>query len=116
LKTYDDGIAKIYQTKNTAKPGEMPAGELEYKTKFCFSFYELGIARFYHAMQNGQNISAVIETYFEKNIFVNDIAVFEDGSQFHIRMVQPVVNEEGLRVMRISLERTEHSFEIPKDN
>ena len=90
----------------------MPKLKLKFKTKFCFSYYEIGVTRFYYAMKNGQNISAVLESYFDKNIVVNDVVVLEDGSQFIVRMVQPTINENGLRIMRISLERIEQNYEF----
>lgn len=112
MTTYDDGIVKVYSTKNMAVVGEMPVIKIGYKTKFCFSYSEIGISRFYYAMKNGQNISAVLETYFDKTVLVNDIAVLEDKSQYIIRMVQPSINENGLRIMRLSLERTEQNYEF----
>ena len=112
MRTYDDGIIKVYSTKNVATAGEMPVIKIAFKARFCFSYHEIGISRFYHAMKNGQNISAVVETYFDKNIFVNDVAVLEDESQYIIRMVQPSVNENGIRIMRISLERIEQKYEF----
>lgn len=116
MTTYDDGIAIVYSTQNTSLPGEMPKLKLKFKTRFCFSYYEIGVTRFYYAMKNGQNISAVLETYFDKNVTVNDIIVLEDGSQSIIRMVQPSVNENGLRIMRISLERIEQKYEFSEIN
>ncbi|GFI71515.1 hypothetical protein IMSAG250_00720 [Clostridiales bacterium] len=110
--TYDDGIAKVYSTQNIALPGEMPESKLVFKTRFCFSYYELGITRFYYAMKNGQNISAVIESYFDTSVAVNDVVVLEDGAQYIVRMVQPTINENGLRIMRISLERIEQNYEF----
>ncbi len=111
MTTYDDGILKIYKVTNSAAPGETPVAALAFKTEFCFSYSEIGISKFFYAQQAGQTISAVCETYFDDTVRVNDVAEFEDGSQALVRMIQPTTNEDGIKIMKLSLERIEHSYD-----
>lgn len=108
--TFDDGILTIYREENMAKPGERPVPGLVEKEKFYFSFDTLGINRYYTAMQNQQQIEAVVNIPGWSDIVSTDICVLESGQQYKIGMLQPMTDENGQRITKISLERISEDY------
>lgn len=109
--TFDDGVIKIYSIDNIAKPGEIPAEGLVFYRSFCFSYLSLGVTRYYEALKANQNIESVICVYYDQALNTNQIAVMEDGAQYKIRMIQQDRDENGIRIMKISLERSGEQYE-----
>lgn len=103
--TFDDGILSICRTVDTAKPGMKPEIRLERKEQYYFGFDNIGIARYYTAMQANQQISAVVNIPDWGDISTLDICVLEDGRQYKVAMCQPTTDENGLRITKLSLER-----------
>lgn len=103
--TFDDGILKIYRTENIAKPGDMPKDELVLKSEHYFGFDVLGYNRYYTALRAHQNISAVVNIPDYHDISSLDVAELEDGTRFHIRLVQSMKDENGLNITKLTLER-----------
>ena len=111
--TFDDGILKICEVTNAAKPGEKPVEKLIEKSRFYFSFGELGITRYYQAKTASQQIESVVNIPDWNDVKTTDICVLEDGEQYKLAMVQPTKDENGLRIMRLSLERVGQVYEVP---
>lgn len=111
--TFDDGILTIYNVVNGANPGCKPAEKLEIKDRYYFGYFSLGITRYYKALEADQHISCVVCVPGWSDIKVTDICVMEDGAQNRIRMVQPEHDEQGLRIMKLTLERVDQKYEVP---
>lgn len=112
---YDDGIYKFYKIQNTADKGDKPKPKLKYETESYVNQKTVGINRFYTAMANKQSIDNVITIYDDdesRNIRVNDVAIDEFSNQFLIRMIQLSEDENGIKILVISLERLEKTYEI----
>lgn len=103
--TFDDGILKIYRTENIAEPGEMPKDGLTLKSEHYFGFDVLGYNRYYTALQAHQNINAVVNIPDWHDISTLDIAEMEDGGQYIIRLAQPMKDENGINITKLTLER-----------
>lgn len=110
--TYDDGILNIYDTKNIADPGMKPVVGLYLRDRHYFSFEDIGITRYYTAMQAKQQIAAVVSVPGWQRISVGDICALEDGKQYRIVMCQPTLNDDMLREMKLSLERIDDEYVI----
>lgn len=110
--TFDDGILKIYKTVNKAEPGNKPVIGLEYKNSYYFEYAELGFTRAYTAMQARQQIDAVLNIPGWNDIRTLDICVMEDGQQYKIGLVQPTHDEDGLQIMKLTLERLDEDYEF----
>lgn len=108
--TFDDGILTICSVENDAKPGNMPVQMLVIKERFYFGYETLGINRYYTALQAQQQIEAVVNIPGWPEILATDICVLENGDQFRIVMRQPILNDDGLRITRLSLERVEVKY------
>ena len=111
--TFDDGILTIYEVTNSAQPGAKPAPALIEKSRHYFGFETLGITRYYTALQADQKIATVVDIPEWHNIKTTDICILEDGGQYTVAMVQPTKDEDGLRIMKLSLERVSQTYEVP---
>lgn len=105
--TFDDGIVKIYGTKDVSVPGAMPKIEQILKSEHFFGFDVLGYNRYYTALQAHQEISAVVNIpeWHDEGITSLDIAELENGQRYKIRMVQPMKDENGLKITKLTLEK-----------
>lgn len=103
--TFDDGVLIICRTVEISEPGTKPKVQLEPKDKYYFGFDNIGITRYYTAMQANQQISAVVNVPGWGDISTLDICVLEDWQQYKIVMRQPTTDENGLRITKLSLER-----------
>lgn len=111
--TFDDGIVNVYIITNTAEAGKKPVKGLSFRESFYFGFDTLGINRYYTALQANQQIEAVINIPGWNSIPARSaVAVMEDDSQFLIQMVQPMLDEDGLRITKLSLERIGEDFAV----
>lgn len=115
--TFDDGVLDICAVKNLAEPGERPVVGLVEKESFFYGFDNLGINRYYTAMQNNQQIECVVNIPGWNDIEATDICVLESGKQYRIAMMQPMHDENGIRITKLSLERIneEYVFENQTD-
>ena len=103
--TFDDGILKIYRTENTAGPGRMPQETETLLSEHYFRYDVLGFSRYYTALQANQSVSAVVNIPEWHDIAVLDIAELEDGRRYRIRLCQPMKDENGLDMTKLTLER-----------
>lgn len=114
--TFDDGILTIYSVTNRNYNGEMPEKGLMKKAESFFYEETLGISRFYEALKAEQLIERVVVIHDDTIISINDICTIDtdpdDANQYIVRMVQRALDEEGLKILRISLERNGDDYEI----
>lgn len=110
--TFDDGILTIYAVANTAQPGQMPVEGLEEKEKYYYGFDTLGINRYYTALQAQQQIEAVVNIPGWGDIAATDVCALDNDDQFRIVMRQPTLDDNGLRITKLSLERINEKYAI----
>lgn len=110
--TFDDGVVAICDVSNTAAPGEMPIKKLNAVQELSYEEETVGITRYYEAIKTDQLIEMVIVVPREIEISINQMAVLETGEQYEIRMVQAATDENGLKILRLSLERNGESYEV----
>lgn len=110
--TFDDGILTIYKVENTAHPGQMPVEGLTEKDRYYYGFDTLGINRFYTALQAQQQIEAVVNVPGWGDIAATDVCALDNGDQFRIAMRQPTLDDNGLRITKLSLERINEKYAI----
>ena len=113
MMTFDDGIVKIYEIGNIAARGKEPKEGLVAYESFFFGYDTLGINRYYTALQANQQIEAVINIPGWNQInAANHVAVMENGDQFRVQMVQTMLDEDGLRITKLSLERLVNRYAV----
>lgn len=89
-QTYNDGILTVYSVTDEAEPGEVPRERLSEKIVLHYAEQQLGITRYYQAMQNNVSIERVLRVPRHGVITNQDVAITEDGQQYRIDMVQSV--------------------------
>lgn len=114
--TYDDGIVAIYDVVNMAQAGDVPVRKLSLAGRLYFTEETVGVTRYYEAIKAEQLIEKVIGVQPEMAININQIAILEDGNQYAIRMVQRADDDNGLKYLRLSLERNGEEYEIARND
>lgn len=111
--TFDDGIVRICEVTNIVGNGEKPRKGLRVKESFFFGYDVLGLNRYYIAKQANQQIEAVINIPGWNALNAGQsVAVLEDGSQYLIQLIQPQLDDDGLRITKLSLERITQEYVI----
>ena len=110
--TYDDGILKVYTVSNIAENGSKPKKGLTLKEEFYFSFDVLGINRYFTALEAKIQLEHIVNIPGWSVVSPLDICVLEDGTQYRIQMIQPLLDEDGLRMTKLSLERISENYEF----
>lgn len=114
--TYDDGILRICTVSNAAKPGKKPVERLTEKSKHYYGYDNIGVTRHYAAKQANQQISCVVNVPDWNDIRATDICILEEGTQYEVEFVQPMLDENGLRMMKLTLERVKQDYEVPGED
>lgn len=114
--TFDDGILTVYRPQNTAGPGDKPVPGLTFRGRYYYGISSLGVTRYYAAMQAGQDVSAVVAVPGWNDIVTNDVIVLDDGRKYRAEMVQPEMDEFGLRIMRVTLGVLSVDYQIPTED
>ena len=113
--TFDDGVLEIYETKNISNPGMKPETILVLKDKYYFGYESIGVTRHYAAKQVKSKISNIVHVLQDRAILGEDICMLEDGLQYKCDLIQHTINEDGLPITRITLERLGEDYAISKD-
>lgn len=114
--TFDDGILTIYETENIGEPGMKPVTGLTEKARYYYGFDTLGYNRFYTALQAKQQIEAVVNVPGWNDIRIQDICALDNGEQFRIVLSQQTLDEDGLRITKLSLERTGENYAVKTED
>ena len=110
---FTEGLSHEEFIRLTDRRNNLLAGiGLKEKEKYYYGFGELGFNRVYTAMQDKQQIEAVVNVPGWNDIRIHDVCALDDGEQFRISLVQPSKDEDGLRIMRLSLERIDEKYVI----
>lgn len=108
----DSGIIKICSLEKVNEQGKMPRFILVEK---CSVFYEertIGVTRLYAALGANQKLDIVARVWENRETLVDDIAVLEDGNQYRITAIQHLLNDDGLRVSDLTLERLDSLYDV----
>ena len=109
----DSGELTVWRGANGSLPGEMPV--LTY-TQIWGSYYQdrtVGVTRYYTAQQNGDRVDAVVRVMRTYEVSPAEDRVIlqpythQDGSAYRITQKQDVLDENGLPVTDLTLERDE---------
>lgn len=110
--TFDSGIASVYKVTNTAENGKKPKKGLVLIGQYYFGFQMLGVNRYYTALQAHQQLEAVIAVPGWEPVQVEAVVILESGLQYTVRMAQHALDENGLQITRLSLERNGESYDV----
>lgn len=106
-----DGTLRIYTLQNTAAAGAMPVDRLvqKYSEDVYYSDRVIGFSRQYAAMGADQFISKLVRIW-DMPVEAGEYAVI-DGVQYRIDMVQRLKDEDGLKVVDLTLSKLEDRYD-----
>ena len=108
-----DGTLRIYSLRNTAAPGEMPR-EMLVETipeDLDYSDRVIGVTRLYAAKGANQQISKLVRIW-DVPVEIGNYAVLDEQDQYRIDAIQPAKDDEGLKVVDLTLVREENHYEV----
>ena len=108
-----DGTLRIYSLENTAAPGEMPR-EMLVETipeDLYYSDRVIGVTRLYAAKGANQQISKLVRIW-DVPVEIGNYAVLDRQDQYRIDVIQPAKDDEGLKVVDLTLVREENHYEV----
>ena len=116
--TFDDGILTVYNVTNTAQAGDRPVMGLEEKAKYYFGYDRIGVTRLYLAKQAAQEVSAVVNIPGWNDVKNMDVVLIPEPLPLYYQVadIQPELDENGLRIMKLTLERTGQKYEVPTES
>lgn len=86
---YDDGVIKVYGTKDISAPGEYENIQTVVKhSRVCYQDRTVGYNRFMQGRQIDMEISRLIRIPKLSDIHTFDVIETEDGEQFQIEQIQ----------------------------
>ena len=106
-----DGTLKIYTLQNTAAAGSMPVDQLvqKYPEDVYYSDRVVGYNRQYAAMGADQFISKLVRIW-DMPVEVGEYVII-DGTQYRIDQVQLLKDEDGLKVVDLTLSKLEDRYD-----
>jgi hypothetical protein len=108
---FNDGQVEIYQLTNTALAGDIPKWRLDYLAAFWYEERTVGVTRYSAALKTEVRIDMMIRIWRDKSITTAHICKIDDV-QYRIYQVQHSLNEDGLEVTDLSLERLGETYDI----
>ena len=114
-QSYNDGLVTIYTISDIAKPGYKPVIKPVKKAVLRYEEQRLGLQRYYSSKQAQVEIERVIRAPRAGGVNSQDIAVTEDGRQYHVSLVQSVMDVYPPSV-DITLAKIEQKYEVGGDD
>lgn len=102
-----DGIVTVVREVNVAEKGRLP--KYEY-TEICKSYYAqktVGMNRYYIAKGQNDNIDMLIRIQHSNDIHPATDKARIDNEYYRITQLQQIIDEDGLPMTELSLERIE---------
>lgn len=108
-----DGTLRIYSLRNTAAPGEMPREMLVEIIPEDLYYAErvIGVTRLYAAKGANQQISKLVRIW-DVPVEIGNYAVLDGQDQYRIDVIQPAKDDEGLKVVDLTLVQEENHYEV----
>lgn len=120
----DDGVVTICELINTAEAGDMPVYTLSGLFTQYYAERNISLTRSYLAKGVDERVDMVIRIANERQrprigqyalLRYYDEQENEDGDQFRIDLVQPMTDEDGLKVFDLTLSRLEENYDCTID-
>ncbi len=111
---HDSGILRVYSLQNTAPPGSMPVERLVDMKPPCEYFYgekTIGYGRQYAAKGVQEQVDLLVQIWQDRRVRIGQFAVI-DGEQYRIQNVQHYVDENGLVVTDLTLQRKDGLYDV----
>lgn len=112
---FDSGLVTVCTLQNTAAPGSMPHEALIPVLSAYYGERTVGYGRFYQAQGVNEQVDMLIRIWRSTAARIGMYAVLsqsENDGQYRITNVQQMLDEDGLKVTDLSLQRMDDLYEI----
>ena len=112
---FDSGLVTVCTLQNTAEPGSMPQETLIPVLSAYYGERTVGYGRFYQAQGVNEQVDMLIRIWRTTAARIGMYAVLsqsENDGQYRITNVQQMLDEDGLKVTDLSLQRMDDLYEV----
>ena len=112
---FDSGLVTVCTLQNTAEPGSMPQETLIPVLSAYYGERTVGYGRFYQAQGVNEQVDMLIRIWRTTAARIGMYAVLsqsENDGQYRITNVQQMLDEDGLKVTDLTLQRMDDLYEI----
>jgi len=110
-QTYNSGLLHVCGVQDKAEPGYAPVKKLSQKGTLRFEDIQLGLTRYYSALQNNVQVERVVRCPYRPEVSPQDVVITMDGQQYQIELVQKLQNVWPLS-MDLTLSRIDHKYDV----
>lgn len=114
-QTYNSGILTVFGIEDAAEPGYAPVKKLVTKVQLRFEEIQLGLTRYYSALQNNVQVERVVRCPYRTEVSPQDVVVSADGRQYQINLVQKL-QDVWPPSMDLTLSRLDHKYDVPESD
>lgn len=115
IPSFEDGVCRICAVRNAAPVGKQPVEVLTERFRLLYQERQLGLTRYYTALQADVKISRVIRCLWRAEVSPQDVVIDERGEQFRIALIQKITNIQP-PCMDLSLGKVEKVFQVSATN
>lgn len=112
---FDSGMVTVCNLLNAAQPGSMPKETLVPVLSALFGERTVGYGRYYQAKGVNEQVDMVIRIWRTTAARIGMYAVLsqsENNGQYRITNMQQMLDEDGLKVTDLTLQRMDELYEI----
>ena len=109
---FDDGILRLCELTSPEDNGNMPAPVLREVTRAWYGRRTVGYNRQYAAMGANQRVDLLLRTWYLPAAQIGMYVMLEGGLQYRLDNVQHLLDEDGLRVTDLTLQRLEAFYDV----
>lgn len=103
----DGGIVTLYRQKNISSLGDMPQYEWSPVWQSYYGEKTVGISRYYTGLAQNDHTDMLIEVQRNRDISTALDRAEIDGIYYRITQVQHLLDDDGLKMTDLALERVE---------
>lgn len=108
----DSGVLTIYTLKDYYSSGRVPKQKLVEHSQHYYGERMIGFSRQYAANGVNQRIDLLARVWHDRSLIIGMYATDDEGTQYRITNVQHLIDEDGLRVTDLTMERLDKLYEI----
>lgn len=113
--TLDGGVLTICELVDTAAGGAMPALRLMPRSCHYYGERTVGYGRQYAAKGVNEQVDMLVRVWRDRNIRIGMYAIVGD-EQYRLNNVQHLLDEDGLQITDLSLQRLGENYDIAREN
>lgn len=112
----DSGILEVCRLENNAPPASMPSEQLVPLSKHFYGERTVGYGRQYAAKGVSEQVDMVARIWQDRSVRIGMYVIFDAGDQYRIDNVQHILDEDGLRVTDLTLQRLDDLYDVSRES